>query len=43
MIPRYSLPEMAELFSDESRFGAWLDVEILATEAWAEIGVVPAE
>ncbi|MBK5289380.1 MAG: adenylosuccinate lyase [Acidimicrobiia bacterium] len=43
MIPRYSLPEMAELFSDESRFGAWLEVEILATEAWAEIGVVPAE
>ena len=42
MIPRYSLPEMAELFSDEARFGAWLEVEILATEAWAEIGVVPA-
>jgi adenylosuccinate lyase len=32
---------MAELFSDEARFGAWLEVEILATEAWAEIGVVP--
>ncbi len=42
MIPRYSLPEMAELFSDDARFGAWLEVEILATEAWAEIGVVPA-
>ena len=42
MIPRYSLPEMAELFSDEARFSAWLEVEILATEAWAEIGVVPS-
>ena len=43
MIPRYSLPEMAGLFTDEARFGAWLEVEILATEAWAELGVVPAE
>ena len=41
MIPRYSLPEMAVLFTDEARYGAWLDVEILATEAWAELGVVP--
>jgi adenylosuccinate lyase len=43
VIPRYSLPEIAEIFADESRFGAWLEVEILATEAWAEIGVVPVE
>ena len=41
MIPRYSLPEMATLFTDEARFGAWLEVEILAAEAWAELGVVP--
>ena len=41
MIPRYSLPEMADLFTDEAKFGAWLEVEILATEAWAELGVVP--
>ncbi len=41
MIPRYSLPEMAALFTDEAKFGAWLEVEILATEAWSEIGVVP--
>jgi adenylosuccinate lyase len=32
---------MAALFTDEARFGAWLEVEILATEAWAELGVVP--
>jgi adenylosuccinate lyase len=41
MIPRYSLPEMADLFTDQARFGAWLEVEILAVEAWAELGVVP--
>jgi adenylosuccinate lyase len=41
VIPRYSLPEMAALFTDEAKFGAWLEVEILATEAWAELGVVP--
>ncbi len=43
MIPRYSLPEMAALFTDEARLGLWLDVEILATEAWATVGVVPED
>ncbi len=43
MIPRYSLPAVAELFSDEARFGVWLEVEILAVEAWAALGVVPAD
>ena len=43
MIPRYSRPEMAALFSDDAKFGAWLEVEILACEAWAELGVVPVE
>ncbi|MSO36877.1 MAG: adenylosuccinate lyase [Acidimicrobiia bacterium] len=43
MIPRYSLPEMDALFNDEARFGAWLEVEILATEAWADLGVVPQD
>jgi adenylosuccinate lyase len=32
---------MADLFTDEARLATWLEVEILATEAWAEIGVVP--
>ena len=41
MIPRYSLPEIAALFADEARFGAWLEVEVLAVEAWARLGVVP--
>lgn len=43
MIPRYTLPEMGALFTDDARFGAWLEVEVLAVEAWAGIGVVPAE
>jgi adenylosuccinate lyase len=34
---------MARLFSDESRFAAWLEVELLATEAWSKLGLVPAE
>jgi adenylosuccinate lyase len=34
---------MNELFTDESRVAAMLEVEVLATEAWAELGVVPAE
>ena len=41
MIPRYSLPEMAALFTDEARFQTWLDVEVLAVEAWAALGVIP--
>ncbi|MGH9297841.1 MAG: adenylosuccinate lyase [Acidimicrobiales bacterium] len=43
MIPRYSLPEMAGLFSDEARLGLWLEVELLSVEAWAGLGVVPGE
>jgi adenylosuccinate lyase len=41
MIPRYSRPEMARIWSDENRFAAWLKVEIAATEALAEAGIVP--
>ena len=41
MIPRYSLPEMAALFSDEARLAMWLEVELLAVEGWAEIGAIP--
>jgi adenylosuccinate lyase len=43
MIPRYTRPEMGRLWSDESRFAAWLKVEIAATEVLAERGVVPVE
>ena len=41
MIPRYSPPAMAALFTDEARLAGWLEVELLATEGWADIGVVP--
>ncbi len=41
MIPRYSLPEVSALFTDEARFDAWLEVEVLAVEAWARLGVIP--
>ena len=43
MIPRYSRPEMARLWSDENRFATWLEVEIAATEVLVERGVVPTE
>jgi adenylosuccinate lyase len=43
LIPRYSLPEIADLFTDDARFGAWLEVEVLAVEGWAELGVIPPD
>ena len=43
MIDRYSPKEIADIFSDRSRFATWLEIEILATEAWAELGVVPGD
>ncbi|MEM9041579.1 MAG: adenylosuccinate lyase [Actinomycetota bacterium] len=43
MIPRYSTPEMDGVWSDPVRFGRWLEVELLATEAHAAVGVVPPE
>ena len=33
MIPRYSRPEMAAVWSDVARIGRWLEIELLATEA----------
>lgn len=41
MIERYSRPEMAAIWSEENKYNAWLEVEILATEAWSSLGVVP--
>ncbi|MBN2025588.1 MAG: adenylosuccinate lyase, partial [Actinobacteria bacterium] len=43
MISRYTLPEMAAVWSERNRFQKWLDVEILAVEARAERGEVPRE
>ena len=43
MIERYSRPEMAAIWSEENKYQAWLEVEILADEAWAELGEIPKE
>jgi adenylosuccinate lyase len=43
VIPRYRLPEMEAVWSDESRLANWLEIELLAVEALAELGVVPQE
>ena len=43
MIERYSLPEIAEIFSDESKFRRYLEIELLATTAHSELGVVPRD
>ena len=41
MIPRYSLPQMSAVFSDVERFRRWLEIELLATDAHARLGLVP--
>ena len=43
MIARYTRPEMGRIWSDESKYRRWLDVELAASEALAEIGEVPRE
>ncbi len=42
VIPRYAPKDVAELFSDETRFDTMLEVELLAADALAELGVLPA-
>jgi adenylosuccinate lyase len=41
MIERYSRPAMKKVWSEENKFNKWLEVEIAACEAWAQIGVIP--
>ena len=43
MIPRYTRPEMGRIWSDQNKFQQWLEVELAAAEALAELGVVPEE
>ena len=43
MIDRYTRPEMGAIWTEENRFKAWLEVEILACEAWSELGDIPKE
>ena len=43
MIPRYSRPEMVAVWSAETRFRIWFEIECYACEAMAELGVIPKE
>jgi adenylosuccinate lyase len=43
MIERYTLPEMGRIWGDESKYRAWLEVELATAEALAETGEVPAD
>jgi adenylosuccinate lyase len=43
MLERYTRPEMKKIWTDENRYQAWLEVEILADEAWSELGEIPKE
>ena len=41
MIPRYTLPEMGFLWSEQAKYESWLKVEVAACEAWAKLGRIP--
>jgi adenylosuccinate lyase len=43
VIARYDVPEVAAVWSDEARMSNWLEIELLAVEAWAAVGAVPAD
>jgi adenylosuccinate lyase len=43
VIPRYSRPAMTGIWSEESKLARWLEVELAALEAWAEVGAIPAQ
>ncbi|MDD4769604.1 MAG: adenylosuccinate lyase [Eubacteriales bacterium] len=43
MIERYSRPKMAAIWTQENKYRLWLEVEILACEAWARLGRIPPE
>jgi adenylosuccinate lyase len=42
MIPRYSLPEMSRVWSEQHKLEVWKEVETLVVEAWVDAGVAPA-
>jgi adenylosuccinate lyase len=41
MIPRYTRPEMGRIWTDQRKFETWLEIELLACEALAELGQIP--
>jgi len=43
MIPRYTRPEMGAIWTEENKFRTWLEIELLACEAQAELDIIPKE
>jgi len=43
MIPRYTRPQMAAIWSPENRYRIWFEIEALAAEGMAQVGAIPAE
>ncbi len=43
MIERYTRPAMAAIWSDHAKFQTWLEIEVLACEAHAQLGTIPAD
>jgi len=43
VIPRYTLPDMASVWSEEQKLSHWLRIELLAVEGWARLGKIPPE
>ncbi len=43
MVPRYTRPEMAAIWSPENRFRIWFEIEAAAAEAMAELGTIPRD
>lgn len=43
MIPRYTLPEMENIWSEDNKYQIWLEIELLAAEAQAELGIFPKD
>ena len=43
MIPRYTLPDMSRVWAEQTKLSHWLHIEVLACEAWARLGRIPAQ
>lgn len=43
MVPRYTRPEMGNIWTEENKYKIWLEIEVLAVEAQAEMGLIPLE
>ena len=43
MIPRHTRPDMAAIWSPETRFRIWFEIEAHAADAMAELGIIPKE